>query len=590
MQSRLLAYSYIRMSTDVQLKGNSLLRQTELSKAYALKHDLHLVDDFRLEDIGVSAFKGDNVSSGALSRFLEAVETGRIPTGSYLLVESLDRLSRERITAAMQLFLRITENGVNIVTLSDGQVYRAGQTDFPQLVYSMAIMSRANEESRTKSMRISAAWKNKRDNAGKKKLTSMAPKWLRLSDDQLRFELIEDRVEVVRRIYRLAMDGNGVYAITNILNREGVATFGRSTGWNESYVEKILKTRAVLGEYQPHSFVEGKRKPTGEPIHDYYPSIVDETLFLVVQAARRKRATNGGGRKGESLKNLFTHVATCAYCGAPMRMVDKGSGPKGGRYLKCSAGVRGLECTRKSWRYDDFESSFLFVAREVDLAAVLNAASAKAQVDGANRRLQATDEKLRSFTLQRERLVELMGDPTVSIEYLRAKLGECQSQIDLLARERASLRAELEGLAAPASADPDDLRAMIAELKGLTGGDALLQRTRLASRLKEVVVKLEVAVEGERPKLEKMRRFLVQEEPDENFREAMLKTMDEANVAAQRYNPSFTVEFADGVIRRATVSSADPMEYVSESRVTPAGQVTVEIVGEDALGKFGDVT
>lgn len=583
-QGRPLAYSYIRMSTDVQLKGNSLLRQTELSKDYAAQHDLTLVDDFRLEDIGVSAFKGDNVSSGALSRFLEAVETGRIPKGSFLLVESLDRLSRERITAAMQLFLRITENGVNIVTLSDGQVYRAGQTDFPQLVYSMAIMSRANEESRTKSMRISAAWKNKRDHAGTKKLTSMAPKWLRVSDDRLRFEAIEERVVVVRRIFQLAVDGHGVFAITNILNRELVPTFGQSNGWNESYVEKILKTRAVLGEFQPHSFVDGKRKPVGEPIADYYPVIIDETLFLRVQAERRKRATYGGGRKGANLKNLFTHVATCSYCGAPMRMVDKGSGPKGGRYLKCSAGVRGLACTRKSWRYEDFESSFLFVAREVDLAGVLNAASVKAQLDDVRHRFQAAEEKLRSLGLQRERLVELLADPTISTDYLRTKLADCQQEIDRAEETRALLRADQQAMSRPAADNPDDLRATINALRGLSGADALTQRTRLASRLKEIVVKLEVAVEGERPKLEKMRQYLAEQEPDAEFRDAMLKTMNEANLAAQRYNPSFTVEFADGVVRRATVSVGDPLQYISESKVAPSGQITIEIMGQNAFG------
>src|SRR5690606_33715882 len=90
-----LAYSYVRMSTDAQQKCDSLRRQTELSKAYAERSGLTLVEDFKLHDIGVSAFKGDNAATGALRRFLEAVENGKIPQGSYLLVESLDRLSRD---------------------------------------------------------------------------------------------------------------------------------------------------------------------------------------------------------------------------------------------------------------------------------------------------------------------------------------------------------------------------------------------------------------------------------------------------------------------------------------------------------------
>ena len=53
------AYSYIRMSTDIQLKGNSLQRQLELSKNYADINNLELVDT--IKDIGVSAFKGKNL-------------------------------------------------------------------------------------------------------------------------------------------------------------------------------------------------------------------------------------------------------------------------------------------------------------------------------------------------------------------------------------------------------------------------------------------------------------------------------------------------------------------------------------------------
>jgi hypothetical protein len=52
--SRPKAYSYIRMSTDLQLKGDSLRRQLEKSTVYAEENDLDLVDESRLQDIGIS--------------------------------------------------------------------------------------------------------------------------------------------------------------------------------------------------------------------------------------------------------------------------------------------------------------------------------------------------------------------------------------------------------------------------------------------------------------------------------------------------------------------------------------------------------
>src|SRR5258706_16176806 len=113
MAARALAYSYLRMSTNLQLKGDSRRRQLELSKAYAAEHDLDLADDSQLEDIGISAFKGANIKGGSLGHFLEAIEHGKISAGSYLLVESLDRLSRQEVRKSLTIFLSIIDAGIN---------------------------------------------------------------------------------------------------------------------------------------------------------------------------------------------------------------------------------------------------------------------------------------------------------------------------------------------------------------------------------------------------------------------------------------------------------------------------------------------
>jgi DNA invertase Pin-like site-specific DNA recombinase len=111
------------MSTDLQLKGDSRRRQLEGSQKYADDHDLDLANDAQLEDIGISAYKGANAKEGALGQFLSAVKAGSIVKGSYLIVESLDRLSREEILPAHSLFLSIVQSGINLVTLTDRRVY-----------------------------------------------------------------------------------------------------------------------------------------------------------------------------------------------------------------------------------------------------------------------------------------------------------------------------------------------------------------------------------------------------------------------------------------------------------------------------------
>lgn len=57
------AYSYIRMSTQRQLKGDSKRRQLELSQNYAHENNLLLIEDIDgvlLSDLGTSAYKGEN--------------------------------------------------------------------------------------------------------------------------------------------------------------------------------------------------------------------------------------------------------------------------------------------------------------------------------------------------------------------------------------------------------------------------------------------------------------------------------------------------------------------------------------------------
>ena len=104
------AYSYVRFSTPEQRKGDSLRRQIELSQRYAKDHGLTLDDTF--SDEGVSFYRGRNAKEGALGAFIKAAETGRVKKGSCLLVENLDRLSREAPLDAIDQLRRILSLGI----------------------------------------------------------------------------------------------------------------------------------------------------------------------------------------------------------------------------------------------------------------------------------------------------------------------------------------------------------------------------------------------------------------------------------------------------------------------------------------------
>jgi len=129
-----------------------------MSARYASENGLVLDDKLKLRDEGVSAYDKSNIDSGGkLGEFLNAVKTGQVLAGSYLLVESLDRISRARIKEAMSLFNSIVDSGITIVTLSDGMKYSPtddASKDLTNMFMSLFVMARAHEESAMKSMRL----------------------------------------------------------------------------------------------------------------------------------------------------------------------------------------------------------------------------------------------------------------------------------------------------------------------------------------------------------------------------------------------------------------------------------------------------
>src|SRR5262245_22307079 len=115
-----LAYSYVRWSSSKQAEGDSLRRQTEATRDWCKRNHVVLDKSLNLLDAGKSAYTGthrSNPDRHALALFLKMVEDGRVPEGSYLIIENLDRLSREHIRPALTLFLNLIEAGIRVVQL-----------------------------------------------------------------------------------------------------------------------------------------------------------------------------------------------------------------------------------------------------------------------------------------------------------------------------------------------------------------------------------------------------------------------------------------------------------------------------------------
>ncbi len=549
------------MSTDAQLEGNSLARQLEQSQGYAAKHGLDLVETDQLKDIGISAFHGAHVTDGALGQFLEAVREHRVEPGSYLLVESLDRLSRQQPLKALGIFTEIINAGIKIVTLADQKQYTAA-TDFADLMLSIVIMGRAHEESEIKSHRLSAAWANKRRNASTRKLTRHCPAWLELSADRKTFVVNSKRAEIVVSIFEDSANGLGIYSITRRLNQQAVPHFGRSDGWHSSYVAKILSNRAVIGEFQPHRLMKGKRIADGDPIVDYFPQIVDEQLFYRAESGRNQRLANGAGRKGMNISNLFSGIANCAYCRARMRFVSKGPGPKGGTYLVCNRALRGLDCEKKGWRYEEIEASFLTYVQEISLASLLQPEADTAKQQKLANDIVTLNGRLGAVNEQKERTYDLYIKVGSDSDFVAQKLRELEQGALQLKDSIQVKEKELVGLSAEIGRfheSKDEIQALVERLQDVHAQEAYKLRSTLSSRLKSLVSTLLVAPVGSAP-LTRNAIHALKSDPKATSMADVIAHLEQKVMDKSESRRYFAVGFKAGNVRVVYPNPNDPLQ------------------------------
>ncbi|WP_171070342.1 recombinase family protein [Methylobacterium terricola] len=476
-----VAYSYIRMSRPEQLRGDSLRRQVEKAREWAAKRGVVL--DESLRDIGISAYRGKNKEVGALAAFLDVVKAGRVASGSFLVLESLDRLSRETVPEALPTFLDIVNAGITIVTLTDKQEYNYERlkTDWTPLLISLGIMARAHEESKTKAERVRQAWAQKRTKVGEAVLTKRVPAWLRVVDR--RIEEVEGRSDIVRRIFREAIAGDGQRAIVKRLNDEGVPSFKTGLkGWQPSYVAKLLKNRAVLGEYQAYSRDEkGVRHPVGEPVPGYYPAIVSAADFLRAGTAARSRKFAPGVR-GVTIANLFQGIGKCACCGASMTVRNRGKAS--GTSLVCSNAARSAGCdNRRGWSMPKVERAVLRELRRVDLPEPDKNERVK---DDAATLADAMSEATR----RRDRLLDLVeaGDDG-AIERVKS----LTQRIRALEAEaaKARLNGQVEASLPTRREQWDRVGRLSQALATARGAELREIRTRLAQAIRESLLRVE---------------------------------------------------------------------------------------------------
>lgn len=425
-----IAYSYMRFSSGKQAKGQSIERQRQMAEDYIKENpqlDLELDSSLNLTDRAVSAFSGKNMTDGNLGKFFDLVYTGEIEAGSYLLLENLDRFSRDVAWKATHDLTTLVKGGIVVVTLSDNQIYSdatlSAEGGSFKLMQSVINFMRANDESEQKSQRVGKAWRKKMLRvADGVQLTKRVPFWIVKED---RTKAIADRVAVVKRIFKLSADGLGGQRITTILNEEGVAPpTTKAAKWGISSVKKVLNSEAVCGVLHT---ADGVRH------EGYFPRVITEKLWV------KTRFQGIASKRTRDNKNVhpLSGLCVCAVCGATATRSGKsGRVRKDGtkniwRTLVCadSMGARSA-CSYQSISYDKIVQAALEALRDFQY---------KPPSDAVGGQLWQIGE---AISVLSDDIEDLKGSIKINktSPSLRQELTRLMEEHDALMEEQASLR------------------------------------------------------------------------------------------------------------------------------------------------------
>ena len=319
---------YMRLSREDGDKeeSSSVTNQREMLKRYVSEQE----NFFIVKEYADDGYTGTNFDRPGFKQMIEDIEAGIIDT---VITKDLSRLGRERLGVGHYTEIYFPEHNVRYIALLDNidTYFDAGMNDmapFKGVINDMYVRDIS------KKIRSSLIERKKAGNF----LGVTAPYGYQ-KDPNNKFHLIinEKEAEVVKRVFRLYLEGNGLTKIAQILTKDGVPVPGESrnigktrktalySSWKQTTIRRILDNRVYLGELVQFKRrkinYKSKRRITVPEEERYicrgtHEAIIDEESFNAVQNILKKNKSF----KGTKHDYLFKGLLYCAECGARLNI------------------------------------------------------------------------------------------------------------------------------------------------------------------------------------------------------------------------------------------------------------------------------
>ena len=334
---------YCRLSQDDMLQGesNSITNQKAILKKYAedngFSNTVYYVDD------GVS---GTTFERDGFKAMMADVEAGKVST---VITKDLSRLGRDYLKTGEYIEIIFPDYDVRYIAINDGVDTLKSENEL------MAFKNIFNDwYARDTSKKIRAVFKAKGQSG--KPLSYPIYGYKRSETDKNLWVIDDETAEVVRKIFRLCIDGYGPAQIARILTEEGIPTptayalsQGRDNGhknvkldrWGSETISGILEKPEYCGhtvKFRTHVKSYKNKKRVNNPKEDWLifenthePIITQQEFDLVQELRKNKRRPT----KHEEV-NPFSGMVYCADCGKKMYLCRATSLTADQEHLKCS--------------------------------------------------------------------------------------------------------------------------------------------------------------------------------------------------------------------------------------------------------------
>ena len=405
------AFLYERLSRDDNMDGESysignqkkLLTKVAKEKGYT--NLVHFFDD------GIS---GVTMDRPGFADMIQQLEQGK---AAAVFVKDLSRLGRNYIEVGRLTEEFFPNHDIRLVAVSDNIDTDEGENELAPI---RNLFNEWYARDISKKRRISNKIKG---NAGEP-MGQPPYGYVKDPENPKRWIVDEEAARVVRRIYRMTLEGVGTEQIAAKLEEDGILTpraYWHSKGinrpgkvkdlppthWNSSSVIKMLSVQEYCGDilnfktysksYKNKKRLENDRE-NWAIFKDVHEPIIERAVFEQVQQKRgkmRKRQAKDGER------SMFSGLLVCADCGSNLHFHFNQGNPEI-KYFNCSnyKGNRGTCGSTHYVRVDFLEQVVLGEIRRLTKYAGLYEDDFLKEVIGHSRQAEETERRLKEKELK----------------------------------------------------------------------------------------------------------------------------------------------------------------------------------------------